>query len=168
MPYACEYCFFCCNDGIVRKLSLRYGLCGYDTGIQCGVWYVFYRSDCLVTYGYFLLHTLFLDWVIINTLVLIIILVSKKTSSPFASMGISFAIMYLGNIEVINNILSGAVPTVKRIFSFLLPALKNILYKSYNHYNKEKFFDIVNSDKFLRTDSIRNIQKSQRNIVEFL
>ena len=26
-----------------------------------------YRSDCLVTYGYFLLHTLFLDWVIINT-----------------------------------------------------------------------------------------------------
>ena len=160
--------FFVVMMVLCGSYLFRYGLCGYDTGIQCGVWYVFYRSDCLVTYGYFLLHTLFLDWVIINTLVLIILLVSKKTSSPFASMGISFAIMYLGNIEVINNILSGAVPTVKRIFSFLLPALKNILYKSYNHYNKEKFFDIVNSDKFLRTDSIRNIQKSQRNIVEFL
>lgn len=111
----------------MRKLSLRYGLCGYDTSIQCGVWYVFYRSDCLVTYGYFLLHTLFLDWVIINTLVLIILLVSKKTSGPFASMGISFAIMYLGNIEVIYNILSTSVPIVKRIFSFFPVNALNIL-----------------------------------------
>ncbi len=42
-------------------------------------------------------------------------------------MGISFAIMYLGNIEVINNILSGAVPTVKRIFSFLPINALNII-----------------------------------------
>lgn len=104
---------------------LRYGLYGYDTSIQCGFWYVFLRSDCMVTYGYLLLHTIFLDWVIINTLVLVILLVSKKTPSPFASMGISFAIMYLGNLEVINNIVS--TPFVTRIFSFLPVNALNIL-----------------------------------------
>ena len=119
--------FFVVMMVLCGSYLFRYGLCGYDTGIQCGVWYVFYRSDCLVTYGYFLLHTLFLDWVIINTLVLIILLVSKKTSSPFASMGISFAIMYLGNIEVIYNILSTSVPIVKRIFSFFPVNALNIL-----------------------------------------
>ena len=35
--------------------------------------------------------------------------------------------MYLGNIEVIYNILSGAVPTVKRIFSFLPINALNII-----------------------------------------
>ena len=119
--------FFVVMTVLCGSYLLRYGLCGYDTSIQYGLWNAFLRSDCLVTYGYLLLHTLFFDWMVINTLVLIILLVSKKTSRSFASMGISFAIMYLGNIEVINNILSGAVPTVKRIFSFLPINALNII-----------------------------------------
>ncbi len=72
-----------------------------------------------------------------------------------------------GNDEILTPMPLWAAQIEMKI-SVILPALKNILYKSLNPYNKEKIFDIVNSDKFLRIDSIRNIQKSQRNIVEFL